>query len=172
MVEFNPNVKTEDRVQTYRHPSEEAGRQRPYGAEGRLPRDDRSIFDLFREMTDEVRLLLRQEVHLARAEVMQNIKAMGRHAGYVAAGGALAYAGLLAIVGSMCAGMVVLLTWSGLTLANSLWLGPLIVGIIVAVIGYAMFRSGMNRIQKDDLVPHRTAETMRENAAWMQERVR
>jgi hypothetical protein len=169
MVEFNPNVRTEDRTETIHRPY-----QKPLETEERrrLPRDERSIFDLFKEMADEVRLLFRQEVHLARAEMTQKAKAAVRHVAYIAIGGAVAYAGVLAIIGALSAGMMVLLTWGGLDLATSLWLGPLIVGVVVAIIGYALLRSGMNRLRKDDMVPHKTTESMRENAQWIQERVK
>jgi hypothetical protein len=198
MVEFHPNARPEDRDGGWRKPDDRSGavpgsvrehdrsvglEEHPgyrspqegrtrFPREERLPRDSRSILDLLKEMVDEVRLLLRQEVHLARTEMMAKAKAMARHAGYIAVGGAVAYAGLLAIIGAACAGAIVLLAWAGLSLANALWLGPLIVGIIVAVIGYAMLQSGMNRLRKDDVVPHRTAQTMRENAQWLQERAR
>lgn len=164
MVEFNPNVRTEDRSETM---------QRPYHVpEGRIhaQRDERSVVDLFRELADEARLLLRQEVHLARAEVSQKAKSAAKHASYIAIGGALAYAGLLAIVGAACAGLFALMVWAGASIGLSLWVAPLAVGILVAIIGYGLLRSGMSRIRNDDMVPHRTAQTMRENAAWMQTR--
>jgi hypothetical protein len=140
-----------------------------YGREGR---DSRSLVDLFRELIDEGRAMLRQELLLAKVELKQNVRAMGRHAAMIAAGGAVAYAGLLAIVGALALGAFVLLTWAGLSAGISLWLGPLLVGVIVAIVGYAMLRSGMNRIQNDDLVPERTTQSMRENAEWMQERMK
>jgi hypothetical protein len=182
MVEFNPNARPGERTDTrtetlrpYRDVDRHTLRDEGLGTT-EVPRpgarDARSMADLFRELMDEARLLIRQEARLAKAEVVQKTKAMGRHAGYIVAGGALAYAGLLAIVAAACAGAIVLLAAAGLSLANSLWLGPLIVGIIVLAIGYGLYRSGMSSLKNDDLVPHRTAQTMRENAQWMQERVR
>jgi hypothetical protein len=155
-----------------------AGAPRGFVAPGAEPardartRESRSLADLFRELANEGRTMVRQEAILAKAEVMQNVKSMARHAAMIAAGGAVAYAGFLAIVSALSLGLFVLMTWAGIGLGVSLWLGPLIVGIIVAIAGYAMLRSGLNRLQNDDLVPERTTETMRENAQWMQERMR
>jgi hypothetical protein len=143
-------------------------RVKPIGAE---TRDSRSLGDLFRELIDEGRSMVRQETLLAKAEIKQNVKSMARHAAMIAVGGAVAYAGVLAIIGALSLGAFVLLAWAGLATGISLWLGPLIVGVIVAIVGYAMLRSGMNRLQKDDLVPQRTTQSMRENAEWMQERM-
>lgn len=171
MVEFTPNVRTDERRTT----GEERGYRpvAPYRPEGRTRpehHDERTIPDLFREIADEGRLLLRQEVQLVRTEMMENGKAAARHGGMIAAGGALAYAGLLAIVAALTAGLYALMIVAGVGWEISLWLAPLIVGIVVAIIGYAMYKSAMTQLRKNDMVPQRTAQTMRENAAWMQER--
>lgn len=139
--------------------------------DGRVRQDPRSIGDLFREMAEEGRLLLKQELNLVCAEMVQKGKAMARHGAYIAIGGALAYAGLLAILAAVTGGLIVLMALLGIGLGVSLWLSPLIVGVVVALIGYAMYKRGKNGLAEDDMVPHRTTQTMRENATWMHERV-
>lgn len=171
MVEFTPNTRTDERVR----PTEEERRQyreAPYRPEGRarFEHDERTILELVRDIADEGRLLVRQEVQLFRTEMMEKGRAAARHSAMIAAGGAIAYAGLLAIIAALTAGVYTLMVVGGVGWDISLWLAPLIVGLVVAIIGYAMYKSAMNRLRKDDMVPRRTAETMKENAAWMQER--
>ena len=64
-------------------------------------RDDRSLGEHFTELAQETSTLMRQQVNLAKTEMSQKASRAGRHAGILAAGGALAYAGLLAILASL-----------------------------------------------------------------------
>jgi hypothetical protein len=121
-------------------------------------RDDRSLGELFAELSHDVSALVRKEVELARTEMSHNVSRLGRHAAMVAVGGAVAYAGLLTIV----AALVVILSTFGLTW----WASTLIVGIVVALVGYLLLQRGISAMQWDSFAPTETIETMKENAAW------
>jgi len=121
-------------------------------------RDDRSLGDLFADLSREVTALVRKEVELARTEMSHNVSRLGRHAAFVAVGGAIAYAGLLTTV----AALVVVLQALGLTW----WASTLIVGIVVALAGFLLLQRGISALQWDSLAPTETIETMKENAAW------
>ena len=81
-------------------------------------RDDRSLGELFTELAQETSTLVRQEVNLAKTAMRQKASTAGRHAGVLAAGGALAYAGLLAILAAV---VVLLDTVMPLWLSASWW---------------------------------------------------
>ena len=81
-----------------------------------------------------------------------------RHASYIAIGGAVLYAGVLALV----AAAVIILEAAGLTW----WASALIVGIVVALAGYLFVQRGLSALQRDNLAPTETIETLKENAAW------
>ncbi len=83
---------------------------------------------------------------------------MGRHAAYIAVGGAVAYAGLLAIV----AALVIILHAIGLTW----WAAAAIIGIVVALIGYMFVQRGISALQRESLTPTETIKTLKEDAAW------
>ena len=121
-------------------------------------RDDRSLGDLFAELSRDATTLIRKEFELAKAEMSANFSRLGRHAAYIAVGGALAYAGLLTIV----AAVVVILQVLGLTW----WASTLIVGIVVLLVGYLLVQRGLSALQRDRLTPTETIETLKENAAW------
>jgi hypothetical protein len=122
------------------------------------PRDDRSLGELFAELSRDATTLIRKEFELAKAETSANLARLGRHAAYIAVGGALAYAGLLTIV----AALVVILQVLGLTW----WASTLIVGIVVLLVGYLLVQRGLSALQRDRLTPTETIETLKENAAW------
>src|SRR5215210_7015439 len=92
--------------------------------------DQRSLGELFAELSRETSTLVRGEVALAKTELTQKAARVGRDAAIVAVGGALAHAGLLAIV----AAIVLLLAAAGL----APWLAAFIVGLGVAGAGYVV----------------------------------
>lgn len=120
----------------------------------RLLKEDRPLGELFGELANEVSTLARQEMELARTEVTQKTSGLGRDAGMVAAGGAVAYAGFLAIV----AGIIIGLAAAGL----AWWLSAVLVGVVVAIAGYLIMRSGLDALKKNDLTPRQTIQSLRE----------
>lgn len=121
-------------------------------------RDDRSLGELFAELSRDATALIRKEFELAKAEMSANAARIGRHAAYIAIGGALAYGGLLTVI----AALVVILHAVGLTW----WASTLIVGIVVLLVGYLLVQRGLSALQRDRLTPTETIETLKENAAW------
>ena len=120
-------------------------------------RDDRSIGELFAELAQETATLVRQEVQLAKTEMSQKASRVGKDVGFLAAGGAVAYAGLLAIL----AGVIFLLG-----LAIPLWLSALLVGIVVAIVGYFLVKKGLDALKQEDLAPQETITTLKEDKEW------
>jgi tetrahydromethanopterin S-methyltransferase subunit G len=120
-------------------------------------RDDRSLGELFSELSQETTTLIRQEVQLAKTEMSQKASRVGKDVGILAAGGAVAYAGLLAIL----AGVIALL---GLVIP--LWLSALLVGLVVAAVGYFLVRKGLDALKREDLAPRQTIETLKEDKEW------
>ncbi len=136
--------------------------------------DDRSLGDLLGELATETTTLVKQEVALAKSEIRQEMKAAtdeaktaATHVGAIAAGGAVAYTGLIAVV--------IGLGWLlGELLADAEWLGILIVGLIVAAIGYVLIQGGLKKLKKDldalkriDPTPDRTIKTLKEDKEWL-----
>jgi hypothetical protein len=119
--------------------------------------DDRSLGELFSELSQETTTLIRQEVNLAKTEMSQKASRVGKDVGFMAAGGAVAYAGLLAII----AGVIALLD-----LVIPLWLSALLVGLVVAAIGYFLVRKGLDALKQEDLAPRETIETLKEDKEW------
>jgi len=126
-------------------------------------RDERSLGELFAELARETSSLVRQEVALAKTEVTQKASLVGRDVGRIGVGGAIAYAGLLALIGA-----VILIV--GLFIP--LWLSALIVGLVVAGIGYALIQQGISALKRAELTPRQTIETLKEDAEWAKEQTK
>lgn len=126
-------------------------------------RDDRSLGELFAELTKETTTLVRQEVALAKTEMTQKAAEVGKDVGFLAAGGAVAYAGLLAIV----AGVVL-----ALGQIIPLWISALLVGLMVAAIGYFLVRKGLNALKQVKPAPEQTIQTLKEDKEWAKDQTK
>ena len=126
-------------------------------------RDERSIGDLFSELTSETTTLVKQEIRLVKAEATQEAKEAGAAIGSALAGGAVAYTGLITLVIGLGWGLGRLLD-EGLDL---IWLGLLIVGAIVALIGYFMLKKGLDKIQQLSPPLDTTTQTLKEDKQWL-----
>ncbi len=127
-------------------------------------RDDRSLGELFADLARETSTLVRQEVALARTELSQKAGEIGKDLGFLAIGGAVAYAGLLAIIAAIVIGLATLgLPW---------WLSALLVGLVVAGIGYFLVQRGLSALKREGLAPQQTLDTLKEDAEWVKEQAR
>lgn len=124
----------------------------------RAGRDDRSLGDLFAELTRETSMLVRQEVNLAKTEMTQKASAVGKDIGFLAAGGAVLYAGFLALL----AAVILILTALGLPA----WAAALLVGLLVAGGGAFLVQRGLTALRRTNMAPQQTIETLKEDAEW------
>ncbi|HEX2639779.1 MAG TPA: phage holin family protein [Pyrinomonadaceae bacterium] len=127
-----------------------------------MQREERSIGDLFSELATETSTLIRQEMALAQTEMTQKATKAGKNVGYLAVGGAVGYAGLLAIV----AGVIM-----GLSYLMPAWIAALLVGAVVAIASYVLISSGLTALKNMEVKPTATVETIKEDAQWLKNQV-
>jgi uncharacterized membrane protein YqjE len=129
-------------------------------AEGK---EDRSIGELFSRLAIDTTRLVRQEVHLAKVELGQKAADVGKQVGLIALGGAVAYAGLLAIIAALI-----------LVLGQYIpvWLSALLVGLVVTGTGYFLGQQHLNALKRLDPTPRATVETLKEDKEWAKEQMR
>ena len=126
--------------------------------------DERTLGEMFAELSRETRTLVQQELQLAKAELTEKASKMGKGAAFIAGGGLIAYAGLLAIV----AAFVLILMAIGLPTWAAAFLG----GVLVAGIGYLLIRSGLAALKAQELAPRKTIDTLKEDAQWLKAQVK
>jgi len=115
-----------------------------------------SIANLFSTLFHDVSLIIRKEFELAKTETGEKVAQVSNGAIFLAAGGIVAFAGLLYL---MLAAVY--------ALANMMpnWAAALIVGGIVAIIGVVMLMSGRNKLKAGSLAPNRTIHSLNKDAA-------
>ncbi len=120
--------------------------------------DNRSLGELFGDLAQNTGTLVRQEVELAKTEMTQKATRVGKDIGFLLAGGAVAYAGFLAILAAIAIGLGQLgVPW---------WIAALLVGVVVAGIGGFLVMRGLSALRQETAVPQQTIETLKEDAEW------
>ena len=126
-------------------------------------RDERSLGDLFSDLSRETTTLVRQEVQLAKAELTQSATEAARGIGMLVAGGAIAYAGLLFLLLAIVFGLIEA-GWDA-------WLSALVVGVVVVAIGAILVLRARESLKPANLAPRRTVETLKEDQEWAKEQI-
>jgi hypothetical protein len=125
--------------------------------------ETRSLGELFADLSRETTTLVRQEIHLATTEMTHKATRVGKDVGFLAVGGAVIYAGFLAIVAAVILLLALWIPW---------WLSALIVGGVIAGVGYGLVQKGLAALKQEDVAPRETLQTVKENVEWAKEQTR
>jgi hypothetical protein len=123
------------------------------------PRDDRTLGEMFGELSLQIRALIEQEVLLAKTEVTEKASQMSRSLALVVGGGLIAYGGVLALIAAMILGLVA----AGL----APWVSAILSGALTAGIGYLLVRLGLGALSRQDLKPRQAIAAVKEDARWL-----
>lgn len=108
--------------------------------------EDTSV-GLVAQLTREMTTLFSKEVALAKSELTHSAKSVKKGVASVAAGGLVLFAGFLVLL------------WAavlGLSEFMQPWLAAIIVGGIVALVGFSMLKAGQKKLEPSTLRPTRT----------------
>lgn len=123
----------------------------------------KSVGQLFGDLVDETRTLVRQEIALAKTELSEKAAFAGRNAGIAGAGALVILLGALPIL----AGIVIALGHK-IGYATSAFL----VGALFVIAGIVMVMKALKAFKSEPLAPQQTAAQVRETKQWMKEQVR
>lgn len=134
------------------------------------PKDDRSLGQLLKELTHETSTLLRQEVDLAKTEMSEKASRVGANLGSLAIGGGVALLGALALLAFAIYGLQALLRQL-MDPDVAVWLAPLIIGVILAAVGYSLIKKALETLKRESIAPQRTTQSLQENKEWLKEKI-
>lgn len=121
-------------------------------------RDERSLGELFGELSQQTSTLVKKEIELARLEVTRSATTMARSSAMVAAGGVIAYAGAIVLL--------IGVAWLLATIGLPVWLAfGLVGGLTIAIGGFLAYRA-LNAMKQVNVVPEKTVETIKEDVEW------
>jgi hypothetical protein len=131
---------------------------------------ERSLGELLRDLSSESSELLRKEVELAKTEMSEKAARVGADVGRIALGGAMALTGGLALLYAVIMGATALLD-TFLPLGVAIWLAPLIVGGVLALLGYGRISKAIADLKGTSFAPRQTTQSLQENKQWLQAKI-
>jgi uncharacterized membrane protein YqjE len=115
--------------------------------------------ELVKQLTEDMRTLVRKEIELGKAELTEKGKRAGVGAGMLSGGAVL---GLLALA-ALTTGLI-----AALDTAMPLWLAALIVGVVYGAIAGVLALTGKNKVQEAaPPVPEETVDSVKEDMQWL-----
>jgi len=124
----------------------------------------RSLIGLFSDLFRETSTLVHEEAQLAKAEISEKVSQIGSGVAAIAAGGAILFAGFIVLLFAAVGALQLLIQSE-----HSVWLAPLIVGVIVMIVGYVLLSRGRKQMQAESLAPERTIESLQRDARLAKE---
>lgn len=129
-----------------------------------IDQKERSLGELFGDLTGDLKLLFKQEVKLAKTEMTHKVGAAGKDVAMIAGGAAVLHGGFLTLL----AGIVALLAQ---TTELSVWMSALLVAVFALGLGALLVSNGLSALKRQSLVPEQTIATLKEDATWAKEQV-
>ncbi|WP_346795593.1 phage holin family protein [Halomonas sp. Bachu 37] len=123
-----------------------------------------SIGSLLSTLTQEMTSLVRNEVELAKTEMSEKTHQAMSGLAAIAIAGAVLFGGFLTLLAA-----AVFLLNEVLPPDTTPWLSAVIVGVVVAIIGYIMLQSGIKKIQARNLMPNRTMHSLQTDKEFAKE---
>lgn len=119
---------------------------------------EQSMGELFKQLSDELSTLVRQELKLAQAEMTEKGKKAGLGAGMFGAAGIVGLLALLTLTACLVAALA-----TGL----AVWLAALIVTVVYAALAAGIALIGKRRVSEaTPAVPEETIESVKEDVQW------
>ena len=125
-------------------------------------REERTFGELLGQLSQDLTLLMRQELQLAKTEISEKISRATSDAVSLAAGGLVASAGALALV----AGMILVLNQ---VLGLAAWLAAVLVSLALGIVGFVMVRGALRNLKRIEPTPQRTVKTIEDGIQWAKE---
>jgi hypothetical protein len=120
---------------------------------------DRSLGELFSDLSQQTAELIRQEMRLAKAEISDKLADVGKHAAMIAAAAVFG----LSALGALTAGIVLLLIEVGV----APWLAAVLTAVAMGVVAFLLAQSGIAALRQKSIAPVETIHSLKETTQWL-----
>jgi hypothetical protein len=126
--------------------------------------EERSVGELFRQLSDDTAALVGQEIALVKAELRQTGTTLAHDAAKVGTALGLAFLGAIALTAFLVAGL-------GDVMDGKYWLSALIVGVIYVAVGSMLAKNAFAGIKRRGDRAKQAVETVKNTASWAKQEV-
>ena len=120
---------------------------------------ERSLGELFSDLSQQTSELIRQEMRLAKAELSDKLSDVGRNAALIGASVAFALAAVIAVA----AAIGLLMVKFGL----EPWLAAVLTAVAMAGTAFVLAQSGLTALRKKSIAPVETMQSLKETTQWL-----
>ena len=121
--------------------------------------DNRTLGEMFTELTRSTRTLIQQEVQLTKTELAEKASMMGRGAALVLGGGLLVYGGFLTLMAAVVLGLV--------AVGMAPWAAALLGAALLLLLGGLLVRAGFHELRPRKFTPRQTIDSFKEDVRWL-----
>jgi uncharacterized membrane protein YqjE len=127
-------------------------------------RTERSLGDLFSDLSQQTAELIRHEMRLAKAELDVKASRVGRQAAKLGLGAVFGLAGVMAVTAAIILGLI--------EAGVPSWVSALITAAVMGLMAYVLAQAGLSELKKQSLAPVETMESVKETAQWIKNETR
>jgi uncharacterized membrane protein YqjE len=124
-----------------------------------VQRMDRTLGELFSDLSQQTADLVRQEMRLAKAEMSGKLADAGKHAAMI--GAAIGFA--IAAAVSLAAAIVLFL----IDVRIQPWLAAVITAALMTLVAFVLARSGVDALRSKNMAPVETLHSLKETTQWL-----
>lgn len=132
--------------------------------------DNRPLSELVTGLVADVSGLFRKEINLAKAEASEKVSRAMSGVEMLAAGLVFAIGAIGVLLAAVVSGLSALLLNMGFAERNADAIAAVVVGVIVALIGWGMISRGLSVLKGNSMTMDRTATSLRRDAQVLKER--
>lgn len=125
--------------------------------------EERSIGELFGDVTRDIGILVRKEIELAKIEIKEEVARAGKAGGMLGGTAIAAWMSLLLLAFAAAWGLAEVMP-EGFAF--------LIVGAVFAAVAAVLYMKGREELQNVNPVPEQTVETLKEDAEWAKQQIK
>jgi len=129
-----------------------------------------SVGELIRTLRDDLIALFRQEIALARTEASEKAGKLGRQLVHLAVAGIVAFLAAWFLVLAIESGLELILLAVGVTPVVTIWLSPLIVGLVLGAVAYALITKATSTLKHETPFPFKTKQSLEEDKQWLHQK--
>ena len=145
-------------------PRREREHEPSHGQASSSSSDDSSVSELVKQLTEQTKTLVKQEMRLAQVELQEKGKKVGLGAGMFGAGGLVAFFGAATLIAALVL---------AISTALAPWLSALIVGVVLLAVAGGAALVGKKKIeQATPPMPEQAVETVKEDVQHVKERAK
>jgi uncharacterized membrane protein YqjE len=125
--------------------------------------NERTVPEVLQDIVGNIQEIIRSEFRLAKTEIKEEVSKASRPAETLGAGIVLSFYAL---------GFILLAVVYALSIVMATWLAALLVGVLLAVLGIALISSGGKKLKQVNVIPEKTAASVKENMQWAKNQIK